>query len=68
MARWLEELSQYDLVFQYRARLKHYNVDGLSWKEIDQEEEVGPIYPAEDAHIALECRRSGPDSRKKWII
>lgn len=30
LARWLEELSQYDLIIQHRAGNKHSNADGLS--------------------------------------
>jgi len=30
LARWIEELSQYDLVIQHRAGVQHSNADGLS--------------------------------------
>ena len=30
LARWLEELSQYDMVIQHRPGVKHGNADGLS--------------------------------------
>ena len=30
LARWLEELSQFDMTIQHRAGCKHSNADGLS--------------------------------------
>ncbi|VDI47034.1 Hypothetical predicted protein [Mytilus galloprovincialis] len=37
LARWIEELSQYNMIIQHRAGKKHINADGLSRKPDDIE-------------------------------
>ena len=36
LARWLEVISQYDLVIQHRPGKKHTNADGLSRRQCKQ--------------------------------
>ena len=46
LARWLEVLSQYDLVVEHRSGTKHGNADGLSrrpCKQCGREEEVSEV-------------------------
>ena len=54
LARWLEELSQYDMVIQHHPGKKHGNADGLS--QIPDETEFCNCYEAGVSPSLLPCR------------
>ena len=53
LARWLEELSQYDMVIQHRPGKKHGNADGLS--QIPDDTEFCNCYKAGVSPSSLPC-------------
>ena len=53
LARWLEELSQFDMVVQHRPGTKHGNADGLS--RISDGEEFCDCYRAGIDLVSLPC-------------
>ncbi len=54
LARWLEELSQYDMIIQHRAGAKHSNADGLS--RIPNSTKPCPCYEAGKNVETLPCK------------
>ncbi|VDI12072.1 Hypothetical predicted protein, partial [Mytilus galloprovincialis] len=54
LARWLEELSQYDMVIQHRPGKKHQNADGLS--RIPDDLEPCNCYHAGADLLSLPCK------------
>ena len=66
LARWLEELSQYDFRIIHRKGINHANADGLSRIRCRNVTATGPVLRSvtslvEVAHIALEHIGSGLD-------
>ncbi|GFO36097.1 retrovirus-related pol polyprotein from transposon [Plakobranchus ocellatus] len=67
LARWLEELSQYDMEIIHRPGKHHGNADALS--RIPPVEEC-PSYNASSllTNTARGCSGAGASSRKKWMM
>ena len=58
LARWLEELSQFDFDIEHRAGKKHGNADGMSCLHLDEEGDCN-CYTAGDDPASLPCFATG---------
>ena len=74
LARWLEELQEYDMEVSHRAGRAHGNADALSRKVGGEEfcadfvgEGVGGL-SCGVANFVVKCRRNGEISSRKWIM
>ena len=69
LARWLEELSQFNFDIEHRPGKKHGNADGMSRLDVDEQENCG-CYTAGDDPRNLPCSATGctycPKRREQW--
>ncbi len=74
LARWLEELSQYNFTVVHRAGKKHANADALSRLDVDDPTHAtvtglvrsSRVYPVKDVPIAPRCMSNGRGSTPMW--